>query len=204
VTSESPFPRRPDYQTLAAYMAGTVSGEVASTARYVLIDCLAGALTALDDPACRLRLGPTVGGAILPGGARVPGTAYELEPVQAVFNLASLFVWQNNQAQWLGAEPVFPGDTLGAILAMADWASRQALREGRQPLRLGQVLAIWIKATEMLGCLVESGDNSPHAARLAIIAAITALLGGSQAEIECAMRRVECGLGHADCEFEAR
>jgi 2-methylcitrate dehydratase len=161
-----------------------VPGEAAISARHALMDSLAGGLAGLDDPACRLRLGPTVNGAELPGGARVPGTAYELEPVQAAFNLATLFTWQDGRAQWPGAEQVCPGDLLGALLALADWIGRRAAREGRAPPRLGQFMEIWIKATEIFGALAESGLGGLSAARLAISAGATALAGGSQAEIE--------------------
>ena len=52
-------------------------------ARYCLMDTLACGFLALDYPACTKLLGPVVPGATLPGGARVPGTSYELDPVMA-------------------------------------------------------------------------------------------------------------------------
>ena len=48
------------------------------TAHYCLMDTLACGFQALDFPACTRLLGPVVPGATLPGGARVPGTSYEL------------------------------------------------------------------------------------------------------------------------------
>ena len=59
------------------------------TAHYCLIDTLACGFQALDYPACTKLLGPVVPGAVLPGGARVPGTSYELDPVQAAFNIGA-------------------------------------------------------------------------------------------------------------------
>ena len=63
-----------------------VSSELAfETAHYCLMDTLACGFQALDYPACTKLLGPIVPGATLPGGARVPGTSYELEPVMGRF-----------------------------------------------------------------------------------------------------------------------
>ena len=53
------------------------------TAYYCLMDTLACGFQALQYPACTKLMGPVVQGAVLPGGARVPGTSYELDPVQA-------------------------------------------------------------------------------------------------------------------------
>ena len=62
-----------------------VDSELAyETAHYCLMDTLACGFQALDYPACTKLLGPVVPGATLPGGARVPGTSYELEPVMVV------------------------------------------------------------------------------------------------------------------------
>ena len=61
------------------------SASAYDTARDCLMDSLACALQALKYPACTKLLGPVVPGASMPGGARVPGTSYELDPVQAAF-----------------------------------------------------------------------------------------------------------------------
>ena len=76
--------------TLAQYACQAVidSPLATDTARACLMDSLACAFQALRFPACVQRLGPVVPGATLPGGARVPGTAFELDPVQAAFNIA--------------------------------------------------------------------------------------------------------------------
>ncbi len=57
------------------------------TAYYCLMDTLACGFQALQYPACTKLLGPVVPGAVMPGGSRVPGTSYELDPVQAAFNI---------------------------------------------------------------------------------------------------------------------
>ena len=64
-------------------------------------------------------------GAELPGGARVPGTRYELDPVAAAFNIGALVRWLDFNDTWLAAEWGHPSDNLGAILAVADYQSRR-------------------------------------------------------------------------------
>src|SRR5438552_855288 len=94
------------------------------TARYCLMDTLACGFQALKYPACRKLLGPLVPGAVMPGGARIPGTSFELEPVQAAFNIGVTIRWLDFNDTWLAAEWGHPSDNLGAILAVADYLSR--------------------------------------------------------------------------------
>src|SRR6266513_1752808 len=103
------------------------------TARYCLMDSLACALQALAIPACRKLLGPVVPGAVMPGGARVPGTSFELDPVQAAFNIGTLIRWLDFNDTWLAAEWGHPSDNLGGILAVADYLARNAVMSGRTP-----------------------------------------------------------------------
>src|SRR5213080_2958880 len=122
------------------------------TARYCLMDSLACALQALAIPACRKLLGPVVPGAVMPGGARVPGTSFELDPVQAAFNIGTLIRWLDFNDTWLAAEWGHPSDNLGGILAVADWRSRNAVAAGKPPLTMRDVLTAMIKAHEIQGC----------------------------------------------------
>src|SRR5579871_5182045 len=79
-----------------------ITSELAyETARYCLMDSLACALQALKFPACTKLLGPVVPGATLRGGARVPGTAYELDPITAAFNLGTMIRWLDFNDTWL-------------------------------------------------------------------------------------------------------
>ncbi len=105
---------------MADYAVGTVieSPAAYAAARLCLMDSLGFALLALDDPDCARLLGPVVPGAELPGGARVPGTAWELDPVQAAFNLGAMIRWLDYNDTWLAAEWGHPSDNLGAILAL--------------------------------------------------------------------------------------
>ena len=97
------------------------------TARYCLMDTLACGLQALAYPACRRLLGPLVPGAVMAGGARVPGTSYELDPVQAAFNIGAMVRWLDFNDTWLAAEWGHPSDNLGGILAVADYLARTAV-----------------------------------------------------------------------------
>ena len=159
------------------------------TARYCLMDTLACGFQALHYPACTKLLGPVVPGAMMPGGARVPGTSFELDPVQAAFNIGAMIRWLDFNDTWLAAEWGHPSDNLGGILATADYLARKAVMEGKKPLILRDVLAAMIKAHEIQGVLaLENSFNRvglDHVilVRVASTAVITAMLGGSSAQI---------------------
>src|SRR2546429_4735653 len=128
----------------------TVRSDTAyETARYCLMDTLACGFQALKYPACRKLLGPLVPGAVMPGGARIPGTSFELEPVQAAFNIGAMIRWLDFNDTWLAAEWGHPSDNLGAILAVADWLSRNK----KQPLLVKDLLTAMIKAHEIQGVI---------------------------------------------------
>jgi 2-methylcitrate dehydratase len=124
-----------------------------STARYCLIDTLGCGLEALEYPACTKLLGPIVPGTVVPNGARVPGTSFQLDPVQAAFNIGTVIRWLDFNDTWLAAEWGHPSDNLGGILATTDWLSREALAQGRPPLTMRDVLTAMIKAHEIQGCI---------------------------------------------------
>jgi 2-methylcitrate dehydratase len=128
------------------------SREAYDTARYMLLDSLACAMLAMKFEGCVQHLGPIVPGATLPGGATVPGTNFELDPVQAAFNIGTQVRWLDFNDTWLAAEWGHPSDNLGAILAVADYLSRKELRDGGQPLTVRDVLTAAIKAHEIQGC----------------------------------------------------
>ncbi|MGA9668493.1 MAG: bifunctional 2-methylcitrate dehydratase/aconitate hydratase [Terracidiphilus sp.] len=131
-----------------------VTSELAySTAQYCLMDTLGCGLEALEYPACTKLLGPIVPGTVVPNGAKVPGTAHQLDPVQAAFNIGAMIRWLDFNDTWLAAEWGHPSDNLGGILATADWLSRTAIAEGRPPLTMRDVLTAMIKAHEIQGCI---------------------------------------------------
>ena len=126
-----------------ALEAAISSDEAYDTARWCLADTLACGIMALAYPACTKLPGPVVPGTTIKNGARVPGTAYELDPVQGAFNIGTIVRWLDFNDTWLAAEWGHPSDNLGAILATADWLSRSAAAvcryepsPGRRKLRL--------------------------------------------------------------------
>ncbi|CAG4893080.1 bifunctional 2-methylcitrate dehydratase/aconitate hydratase [Paraburkholderia gardini] len=123
------------------------------TARNCLIDTLGCGLEALTYPACTKLMGPIVPGTIVPNGAKVPGTSFQLDPVQAAFNIGAMIRWLDFNDTWLAAEWGHPSDNLGGILATADWLSRNAIAAGKKPLTMKDVLVGMIKAHEIQGCI---------------------------------------------------
>ena len=137
---------RPDYDQVVVDIADYVcnyeidSEEAYSTARYCLMDSLACSMLAMKFQGARQLLGPMVPGSEMPGGARVPGTAFELEPAQAAFNLGMLIRYLDFNDTWLAAEWGHPSDNLGAILCVADYLSRRNLAQGKAALTMKDVL----------------------------------------------------------------
>ncbi|HEX9813307.1 MAG TPA: bifunctional 2-methylcitrate dehydratase/aconitate hydratase, partial [Burkholderiales bacterium] len=123
------------------------------TARNCLIDTLGCGLEALEYPACTKLLGPLVPGMTIANGAKVPGTQYQLDPVQAALNIGTMIRWLDFNDTWLAAEWGHPSDNLGGILATADWLSRNAVATGKKPLAMRDVLTAMIKAHEIQGCI---------------------------------------------------
>jgi len=123
------------------------------TAHYCLLDTLGCGLEALTYPACTKLMGPIVRGTIVPNGAKVPGTQFQLDPVQAAFNIGAMIRWLDFNDTWLAAEWGHPSDNLGGILATADWLSRTAVAEGRPALLMKDVLEAMIRAHEIQGVL---------------------------------------------------
>jgi 2-methylcitrate dehydratase len=160
------------------------SAEARRIARYCLMDTLGCGILALGFPACTKLLGPVVPGATLPGGARVPGTSYELDPVAAAFNIGAIVRWLDFNDTWLAAEWGHPSDNLGAILAVADYQSRRSAR-----LTMADVLTAMIQAHEIQGVLALNhsfnrvGLDHVLLVRIASTAVATRLLGGSREEI---------------------
>ena len=187
--------QRPDPDKVLVAIADYVHGyqidsaAALETARYCLMDTLACGFQALDYPACTKLLGPVVPGATLPGGARVPGTAWELDPVQAAFNIGAIVRWLDFNDTWLAAEWGHPSDNLGAILAVADYLSRKQVAAGEPPLKVRAVLEAMIMAHEIQGVLaLENSFNRvglDHVllVRIASTAVVTKMLGGSREQI---------------------
>ena len=189
---------RPDFDRLLQQIAdytlapeAITSDEALDTARLCLMDSLGCALLALAYPACTKLLGPVVPGAVMPPGtgARVPGTSFELDPVQAAFNVGAMVRWLDFNDTWLAAEWGHPSDNLGAILAVADFVSQRAARSGERPLTVRDVLVAMVQAHEIQGVLaLENGFNRvglDHVllVRIASTAVAARLLGGTREDL---------------------
>ena len=136
------------------------SKQAYETARYCLMDTLGCGFEALEYPACTKLLGPIVPGTVVPNGARVPGTSYQLDPIQAAFNIGTMIRWLDFNDTWLAAEWGHPSDNLGGILAVADWISRNNVAGGKAPLVVRDVLTAMIKAHEIQGGIaIENSFN---------------------------------------------
>ncbi len=176
---------------IAAYVCtdGGFSDEAFATARLSLMDSLGCAMLALGFPQCTKLLGPVVPGADLKGGARVPGTSYELDPVQAAFCIGATIRWLDFNDTWLAAEWGHPSDNLGAILAVADWLDREPESSGRPPLQVRDVLTAMIRAHEIQGVLAlensfnRAGMDHVLLVRVASTAVVAGMLGLNQSQI---------------------
>jgi 2-methylcitrate dehydratase len=175
---------------IADYVLDGKIGEPAiNSARLVLTDTLACALDALDYPECTKLLGPAVPGTVVPNGARVPGTSYELDPATAAFSFGAMIRWLDYNDTFTAAQGSHPSDNLGGILMLADHLSRRNLAEGRAPLTVRDVLKALVMAYEIQGCIAIENDfqaagvDHPILTRVAGSAVLTRMLGGTREEI---------------------
>ncbi len=165
------------------------SNEAFDTARNCLMDTLGCGFLALRFPECTKLLGPMVEGTVVPNGARVPGTRYQLDPIKAAWDIGCIIRWLDYNDTWLAAEWGHPSDNLGGILAVADYLSRTAVASGRKPLIMRDVLTAMIKAHEIQGVLaLENSFNRVGLChvllvRVATTAVVTKMLGGTRDQV---------------------
>jgi 2-methylcitrate dehydratase len=180
---------------IARYVLETeiASPVAAETARLALADSLACACEALVHPDCTELIGPVAPGTIVPGGVRVPGTSLVLDPVGGAFAISALIRWLDYNDTWLAKEWGHPSDNFGAILAVADYVSRQRRARGEQPYRVRDVLTAAIKAYEIQGVLAlenslnRVGFDHVQFVKVASAAVAAALWGGGFAEVVSAV-----------------
>ena len=79
--------------------------------------------------------------------------SYQLDPVRAAWNIGAMVRWLDYNDTWLAAEWGHPSDNLGAILALADYQSRQRLARGEPSLTMKDVIVAMIKAHEVQGVI---------------------------------------------------
>ncbi len=165
------------------------SRKVLDIARLRLTDTLACALDALDYPDCTKLLGPVMQGTWVPLGARVPGTAFVLDPVKAAFDIGSLIRWLDFNDTFTAAQGSHPSDNLGGILAAADALSRERAAQRGKPVLMRDVLEALIMAYEIQGCIAIENDfnamgvDHTMLSRVATAAVVTRLMGGTRPEI---------------------
>ncbi len=117
----------------------------------------------------------------------MPGTRFELDPVQAAFNIGTMIRWLDYNDTWLAAEWGHPSDNLGGLLAVADWWSRRS--GAGEPVTLRRLLEAQIKAYEIQGILaLENAFNRvglDHVILVKVATAATAawLMGGDRQRI---------------------
>lgn len=163
------------------------------TAHYCFLDTLGCGFEALTYPACTKLLGPIVENTFVPNGAKVPGTSYQLDPVQAAFNIGTIIRWLDFNDTWLAAEWGHPSDNLGGILATADWLSRTAIASGKPPLKIRNVLHSMIKAHEIQGIIAlensfnQVGLDHVLLVKIASTAVVGQLIGLSKEELANAL-----------------
>lgn len=163
------------------------SDEAYKTARLCLMDTLGCGMLALSYPECTKLLGSIVPDTITLNGAKVPGTQFTLDPVQAAFNIGTMIRWLDFNDTWLAAEWGHPSDNLGAILATADFLNRRTHKTGKKPLLMRDVLTAMIKAHEIQGVMaLENSFNRVGLDHVLLVklasTAVTAQLFGSDQE----------------------
>ena len=182
----------PLLQEIAGY---TIAYDAASPAAYnnarlCLIDAIGCAMQAFAAPECVRLLGPEVPGMLVPCGARVPGTQFELTPAKAAFDIGCLIRWLDFSDT--GPAGGHPSDNLGAILATADYLARTQRAAGGTPMTMREVMSYMIKAYEIQGALWENNsfdrpgialDPCTVMAKITSAAVITRMLGGGSNEI---------------------
>ena len=180
-----------EIQAITQYIINTpIDSELAyDTAYYTLLDSMACAILALKFPACTSLLGPVVPGVTFERGVPIPGTSYQLDPVQAAFNLGALIRWLDFNDTWLAAEWGHPSDNLGAILAVSSYMNQHH----QANFTIKDVLTFMIKAHEIQGVLaLENSFNAvglDHVllVKIASTACAAKLLGLSETEISAAI-----------------
>jgi 2-methylcitrate dehydratase len=167
-----------------------VTSDVAyETAWNCFMDTLGCGLEALEYEACTKLLGPVAPGVTVKNGVKVPGTNFELDPVQGAFNIGAMIRWLDFNDTWLAAEWGHPSDNLGGILATADWLSRTTEKK----FTIRDVLTAMIKAHEIQGCIAlensfnKVGIDHVVLVKVASTAVVAQMMGLSRDQILAAV-----------------
>ncbi|TLD27838.1 2-methylcitrate dehydratase [Venturia nashicola] len=174
-------------------------------ARNALLDSIGCAIETLhQSKECRLIVGPVVSGTRVPNGFRLPGTAFELDPEKGAFDLGSAIRYLDRNDAYPGREWGHPSDSIGALLAVADWRSRLHLsnsepsrsNEEGNPMTIRLLLTAIIKSYEIQGIYQERNAFNQYGldhtllTKLAATAALTGLMGMTHAQTCAAVSQV--------------
>ncbi len=195
VTPDSGKDTRPPPDTILQQIADYVLGFAAEgilardTAHLCFFDAIGCGFPAHDHPDCAKVLGPPVDDMVVPDGARVPGTAFELDPATAAFNISALNRWLDFNDSYFGKEGGHPSDNLGGILAITDFLSRRRRSRGAASFTMADVLTAMIKAHEIQGNLAQVngcnqfGYDCDNHTKVASTAVVAQLMGGNRDQI---------------------
>lgn len=174
-------------QQIADYILSDLSISQAThhNVHLAFCDTLACGILALKNKDCLQRLGPVVPGAQMLCGASVPGTTWQLDPVQATFNLGTMNRWLDYNDYWGAQEWSHPSDNIASIWMITDYLSRATSATF-------SMASLWpwiIKAYEVQGIMAM--DNAFNAVgidhvilvKLASCAVVAGLLGCDRQQI---------------------
>jgi 2-methylcitrate dehydratase len=95
-------------------------------ARFALMDALGCAVDTLQhSKECRALVGPYSPGLVTPGGFKLPGTNYQLDPVKGAFDLATLIRFLDHNDAYPGAEWGHPSGMFRPVAATFDNLSHE-------------------------------------------------------------------------------
>lgn len=175
---------------LAAYTAHppVFSENAYFHAKLSFLDALSCAFSALQFPECSRLLGPWTEEDSPIHGARVIGTPYKLNLIQAAFQTGALIRWLDYNDTFLAKEWAHPSDNLGMLLPLFDHLSK------KQPhLTLKDLFTALIQTYEIQGSLAlknsfnRFGLDHVFLVKIACSAVAAKLLGGNEEEIASAI-----------------
>lgn len=177
------------------------SPEALKCARLCLADSMGCAMLALNFPECRQLLGPWVEGTVIPHGARIPGLDFVMDPVMGAFTFGTMIRWLDYNDTFLAKEWAHPSDTIGALLPLMDYLSRQALAQNSPPFTVHDLLLAMVKTYEIQGSLAlenafnQVGIDHVILVKVAVAAVSMQLLGGDVSQIRDAISQCFIDLG---------
>ncbi|QDS76029.1 hypothetical protein FKW77_005099 [Venturia effusa] len=145
-----------------------ISARTWINARNALLDSIGCTIETLHVSAeCRQIIGSVVPGIKVPNGFRLPGTSFELDPVKGAFDLGSLIRYLDHNDAYPGKEWGHPSDSIGALLAVADWRSRNHFSTftstvAKAPITIRLLLTALIKSYEIQGIYQERNAFNKH------------------------------------------